>query len=387
MLDEAWQRHRAGDYASAERLYKDVLRQEPRSFAALFRLGFLYGERGAFAEAECFMGEAIALNPASAEAHFLRGSALLKLEREEEAIHCFERALALDPAIAMAWFNRAVALVVLERFGEALMSVDRSLAIAPKHADAWVTRAVALKALHRNGEAKESCDRALALNPDCIDALVSRATIFSEAKRYEEAAADLERALALDPNLDYMRGFLLYFRLRSCDWRRYDEERSAIEKGVGEGRRTIQPLMNLAVSGSPADQLQCAKIWAESECAVSPPPLLQGGRYSRERIRIAYLSEDFRVHPVAQLIAGVLERHDRSRFEITGVSLAPGDGSAMRERIARSCDRFIDVSGESDADIATLLRRSEIDIAVDLMGFTGECRPVVCSHREENRLR
>jgi predicted O-linked N-acetylglucosamine transferase (SPINDLY family) len=377
MLNEAWQRHRAGDYASAERLYKDVLRREPRSFAALFRLGFLYGERGAFADAERLMGEAIKLNPASADAHFLRGSALLKLEREEEAVHCFDRALGLDPAVAMAWFNRAVALVVLERFGEALTSVGRSLALAPNNADAWVTKAVALKALHRTAEAKESYDRALALKPDCIDALVNRATILSEAKQYEDAAADCERALTLDPNLDYMRGFLLYFRLRSCDWRLYDEQRNAIAKGLSEGKRMIQPLMNLAVSESPAEQLQCAKIWAESECAVSSPRLWQGDRYNHERICVAYLSEDFRVHPVAQLIAGVLERHDRRRFEIIGVSLGPDDGSAMRERIAKSCDRFIDASRESDADIAALLRRAEADIAVDLMGFTGKGRSAV----------
>jgi protein O-GlcNAc transferase len=381
MLDEAWRRHRAGDLEGAERLYKDVLHHEPRSYTALFRLGFLHGERGGFGEAERFMAEAITLNPVAADAHFLRGSALLKLEREAEAVNCFDRAIALDPKLAEAWFNRAVGLVVLQRFDEALASVEKSLALAPGNWDARVTKAVALKGLGRPVEAKESYDLALALNPDCIDALVNRATIFFEARQYEDAAADCERVLLLDPDLDYMRGFLLFFCLHCCDWRRYGEQCREIFEGLGDGRRVIQPLMNLAVSQSPGEQLECARIWARNECAISPPPLWQGERYRNERIRIAYVSEDFRVHPVAQHIVGVLERHDRRHFEVIGVSLGPDDGSDMRRRIEGACDRFVDASRQSDAEVANLLHEAETDIAIDLMGFTGKGRAKILPRR------
>jgi protein O-GlcNAc transferase len=379
LLAEAVQRHRAGDEAGAERLYKAVLAREPKRFDALYRLGFLYGQRGAFADAERTMGEAIALNPASADAQFLRGSALLKLKRDAEAVACLDCAVALDPKLAPAWFNRAVGLAAMQRYAEALASAERSLALAP-HANAEVTKAVALNALGRREEAKAAYDRALALDPRCIDALVNRATMASEDRRYEDAAADCEAALALNPSYEYLRGFLLFFRLNGCDWRDYEAQRDAI-LDAGEGSRVIQPLMNLAISDSPVQQLRCARVWAESECAALGMPLWRGERYRHEKIRVAYVSEDFRTHPVAQAITPVLERHDRRRFEITAVSLGPDDGSALRARIAKAAGRFIDAAGQSDAAIAALLRRAETDIAVDMMGFTGSGRSTVFGRR------
>jgi predicted O-linked N-acetylglucosamine transferase (SPINDLY family) len=98
--------------------------------------------------------------------------------------------------------------------------------------------------------------------------------------------------------------------------------------------------------------------------------LWRGERYSHDRIRIAYVSADFRLHPVATLAAGVFEHHDRSRFETIAISLGLDDGSSMRQRLEQAFNRFIDVRNRSDAEIAKLLHEMEIDIAVDMMGFT-----------------
>jgi predicted O-linked N-acetylglucosamine transferase (SPINDLY family) len=112
-----------------------------------------------------------------------------------------------------------------------------------------------------------------------------------------------------------------------------------------------------------------------------PPPLYRGERYEHSRIRIAYVSGDFRQHPLAQLMAGVFEHHDRSRFETFGVSYGPDDGSELRQRLTRGFDRFIDVAGGSDTEVAELLHREQVDVAIDLGGFTSGGRPHIFSKR------
>src|SRR5262249_46542267 len=149
--------------------------------------------------------------------------------------------------------------------------------------------------------------RALSLKPDCLDALLVRCTALFDLMRFEEAALDCERALALNPELDYMRGFLVHFRMQCCDWRDLRENERAIAEGLRNGKRIVQPFKYMMLHGTPAQQLQCARIWARSEVAAPSRRLWNGERYAHTRIRLAFLSEDFRVHPVAQLLAGVFE--------------------------------------------------------------------------------
>ncbi len=114
---------------------------------------------------------------------------------------------------------------------------------------------------------------------------------------------------------------------------------------------------------------------------VAPVPLYQGEQYSHKKIRLAYLSSDFYQHAVLSLLVGVLENHDRSRFEVFGISYGDKDKSPMRVRIERACTQFFDVREEDDVSIATLLRKLEIDIAIDLKGHVGGARPGILAHR------
>ena len=103
--------------------------------------------------------------------------------------------------------------------------------------------------------------------------------------------------------------------------------------------------------------------------------------YKHDKIRVAYVSADFRQHPVAVLIAGLIEGHSREGFEVTGISLRPEEASEMGQRMKRAFDRFIDASGMTDQDIAQLIRRLEVDIAIDLMGFTEGSRTDIFAQR------
>jgi len=124
-----------------------------------------------------------------------------------------------------------------------------------------------------------------------------------------------------------------------------------------------------------------ARVWATQKYPAAPVPLWNGDVYRHDKIRVAYLSADFRTHATALLMAGVFEAHDRARFETTAISFGADDRSAMRARLEAGFDHFVDMRDVRDAEIAQRLRREEVDIVVDLKGFTQESRPGILAYR------
>jgi predicted O-linked N-acetylglucosamine transferase (SPINDLY family) len=142
-----------------------------------------------------------------------------------------------------------------------------------------------------------------------------------------------------------------------------------------------QPFPLLALLESGLLHRKAAELYVREEGPPSHARPAIRARARHDRIRIGYFSADFRDHPVATLAAELFETHDRSRFETTAFSFGPDTQDTMRRRMERAFDRFIDVRGSSNEDIALLARSLEIDIAVDLMAFTAECRPQIFALR------
>jgi protein O-GlcNAc transferase len=331
--------HQAGRLPEAEQIYRQILKAEPRHFDSQFMLGVIYSQRGHHAEALRHIDLALKINPKSAAAHNSRGVALGKLKRPVEA----------------------------------LASFDRAIALTPDHAEAHSNRGNALRELGRLEEALSSCDRAVALKPDHAEAFNNRGNVLIGLKRQADAIASFERALEINPDFAYARGLRLLTKMQLCDWRSYAADIAQVTEGVRAGKRVSTPWAVLGQCDGPDDQLLCAQIWVRDKYPATPP-IYRGERYRHEKIRVAYLSADFRRHPTADLTARLFELHDRARFEIFGISFGPDDRSEMRARLAGSFDRFHDVAARDDREIAGLMRRLEVDIAVDLMGHTFDSR-------------
>lgn len=322
----------------------------------------------------------LAVHPQDVLAAINRGIALAELKRFPEALVSFERAISLESKNAAARYHKGTSLYALRQYGEALASLDAALTIEPAHVEAHIVRGLALQEMGRAQDALGALTQALAIRPDSVEALVNRQSLLFGMKRYEEAADDCERVLSLDPDTPNIRGYRIYYRLHICDWREVRAEENAILRRIDKGERVIQPFANIALSGTPASQFACARIWAAHECR-SQEPLWKGARYGHERIRIAYVSGDFKEHPVLKLMAGVFEMHDKRQFETLAVSLDKDDGSAIRRRAAASFDHFVEAAGKTDLEIARMLRMMETDIVVDLMGFTGKARHEIFAYR------
>jgi protein O-GlcNAc transferase len=289
---------------------------------------------------------ALTANPNDTESWRTLGRALLGLGRHKRAIACYSRALELAPQDAINWTDRASALLAMGQLAAALDDIDKALALDPQDASAWTVLAGTLL----------------------------------ESRRFAEASEASDRALTLDPGNTAAARTGIQLRLFVCDWHRRESDKRRISEGMGAGRTLITPLLHRAISDSEAEQLILARLRAKT-FRQSATVLWRGEHYRHDKVRIAYISTDLRDHVVADAIAGCFEHHDKSRFDTTAISLGPNDGSAMRRRIEAAFDRFVDVRTMSDAEVGAMLRELEIDIAIDLNGYSGHPRTGIFAHR------
>ena len=334
-----------------------------------------------FEEALQSFERARALGSADAAAHFGRGNALAGLGRPEDALAAFDTALELTPYDARILNNRGTVLARMSRHEDAVDSFSRAIIADPGDADSCKNRGDALIHLKRPAEALASYDQALGARPGYAEALYGRAHALSELKRDDEAIAAYRQLLNVRPDHPYGQGMLLHAKQTACDWR--DQERlvADVAQGVRADRNVVTPLAFLAVSEAERDNTQCARILMTDRFKPSSEPLWRGARYRHDRIRVAYLSAALGAHAVATQIAGVLERHDRSRFEIFALSYGRNDRSAMRSRLERAFERFVDIAERSDREAASEIRAMETDIVVDLTGLTARSRPGILALR------
>lgn len=195
------------------------------------------------------------------------------------------------------------------------------------------------------------------------------------------AAASFTRALALDPSFPYALGLRLINKAYICDWTEIDAELRALQAQIQRGAPVTPPWPLLTLIDSPQLQRRVTESWVT---AKFPPDGDLGPIRTypdHERIKIGYFCADFHRHPTGHLIAGLFESHHRSKFEIFAFSLRRVRDDDMHKRIVGAVDRFIDVSGDSDKDVATLSRSLEIDIAIDLNGLITNNRMGVFRYR------
>lgn len=324
--------------------------------------------------------QALAAAP-SARGLSLRGTVLLRCKRAQEALVAFDRALVLAPALAELHNNRGTALRSLKRPSEALMAYETAVRLRPAFAEVWCNVANLSLDAGKYEEALVRCDEALRIQPGFLEALNIRGTALRVLKRWSEAALTYEKILASEPLYGQAQSHLLAARASLCDWTQYGELASQIMERVDADVSASAPHPFLWICGSAAAQLKCARRFSADQFPHAAP-LWCGETYRHDRLRIAYLSADLTDHPVAHLIVGMLERHDRERFETFGVSLfCDPAGGPMRARMQNAFEHFADLSEAGDADIARWLRDREIDIAVDLTGHTRGGRLGILAHR------
>jgi predicted O-linked N-acetylglucosamine transferase (SPINDLY family) len=365
--------------AEALASYDRALTLAPDYPLAVFGRGNALAALGRPVEALSSFDQALRLEPGFAAALNARGGMLVKLKRYEEALAAYDGALRLSPRLAQAHLGRAGALLGCGDPAEALRSIDRALEHKPDYAEAFLERGHVLSELGNTQAAIEAYDRAIGCKTALATAWFSRGLALSIQARHAEAAESLRRTLEIDPAYPYARGARLHAQLQIADWSDHASSSRAIADCIERDARADFPFSFLAVCDSPALQLKCARQLSALQ-PVAPPLFARGGAHG-ERIRIAYVSADFLEHPTSYLMAGVFEQHDRRRFETFGIALREDQQSPTAQRVRAAFEHWIPASSRSEKSLARLMADLEVDIAVDLMGFTGEHRAGLFAYR------
>ena len=334
-LQHAVDAHKAGQLQKAHRLYAAILKVQPKHPDANHNTGLLTVGFG----------------------------------KIELALPFFKTALEANPSIAQFWYSHIVALIKLERLIDAKALLKQAKGKGIKGAD-----------FDQLEQKLDDANKALAVKPDNAFGYYIMGIALQEQGKLEEAIEAYNKALAIKPDYEVARTENLHQQALICDWDSIAKDANLIPE-LGTSKKHVQPFAFLSLEDFPGRHLIRAEIYAKDRYPQKTLPLRKRPSKKSKRIRIGYFSNDFKEHPVAYLIAKVLEQHNRNQFEVFGYSVYGSSSCAMRQRLEKSFDSFTDVQSLSDRDIALQVRQDEIDIAVDLNGCTQNARTGIFAYR------
>lgn len=354
--------------------------------AAQIALGLLNARNGQVDKAAACFREAIALDPASAQAHHCLGIALLDLALPEEAISALERAMSADPARAEVTAHLALALKAYGaerrqagRIAEAGDLFARAATLDPADAEAHHRHGVMSFLLHRYQDALTPLERAARLDPTSAQIHYNLGITLAALRRSEEALAAFNRALANNPDHGLARTERLFLHARECDWTAIEDDMPRVA-AMGIDGPALPPFAMLPLEDDPPRHRQRSERYiAALRLPQAPVPARPATR--PERLRVGYFSADFRNHATMHLAGRMFALHDRERFSIHGYALGAPSNDVVRRRVKRTFDAFADVDRLDDQAIAALARADGIDLAIDMMGYTESSRPGIFAHR------
>jgi protein O-GlcNAc transferase len=340
-----------GDNDSAMKYMRRALLYEPTRADLYTNLATVIKKTGNLDEATGYYQKALQFNPLYAEAHCNLGVAFQEAGRYEEAMTCYRKALEINPDYADAYYNLATALRNSGRYEEAVTYYQKTLQLNPAHAEAYNNLGVCLQEQGRYEEAMACYQKALQLRPALADSSCNLGTVFREQGKLNEALICYKHALQINANLS------------SC----YSNLLLAMNYNSSFDARTIF-----------AEHLRFAEQY-EKPLYASVNSHANDRSHSR-RLRVGYVSPDFRKHSVGYFIEPVLTFHDREQVEVFCYSdvLLPDE---FTHRIAGHTDRWQSIAGTPDQEVAEFVRRDGIDILVDLAGHTAGNRMLLFARK------
>jgi protein O-GlcNAc transferase len=350
---------------------------------ALNNLGLGYARQERFGEAIVAYRRAIKLKPDFAEAYGNLGAALARVGKSDEAIELFQRAIRIRPGYAEAYNNLAGALRSAGQFDQAILCYEKAISLKPAFAEAMNNLGLTLKDVARHEEAMGHIRRAIELRPDLADAHYNLGVTLKEQMRLDEASEALGRALQLDP---------VHFGATSAlGIVRMEQGRHAEAMELMRDSLRIRPewqihsnlclLSNYHPGLSGLEVLEEHRRWATAHGGPAGPlTAFPNDRSPQRRLRIGYVSPDFRSHAVSHFIEPILTSHDREQFDVYCYAhVASPD--PITHLLQKRADHWREIVGRSDQEIDRLIREDQVDILVDLAGHTAHNRLAVFGRR------
>ena len=386
----ALKEHKAGNLQQAELIYRKILKKQPNDIDALHLLGVLLHHQGHYDSAIKYIRKAIKLDGGFAEAYNNLGNVTRDKGLIDEAETYYQKALQINPNFAIAYNNLGNIYSEKKVPDKALLSFQRALQINPNFAEAYNNLGRVFSEKNKHDEAISCFQRALQINPNYAEAYNNLGTIYAEKKLLDKAMLSFQKALQIDPNLADAYIQLSYLMQQMCYWQELGSmtakcdalTRTALDIGA---KPAETPFMSISRRTDPNINFAIAQSWsrdiARTMARFEIPFSFDVRRSGKPKIVVGYLSNNFRNHAMAHLMLSLFGLHNRNEFKICCLSYGKDDGSYYRSRIQHDCDHFIDISGLSDDSAARCIYENQVDIIVDLNGYTTGSRSAICALR------
>ncbi len=337
----------SGDTCGAEKLFQLALHKNPDDYISLYSLGVINSARGQ-------LDIAIELFKKASEAH----------PDEEGAFH----------GLGTVLMNKGM-------WEDALTSFDKALAINPSNDGVRTNQSNVLHSMRRVTDALVTLNTGLEINPNSQKLLNNKGYILTELKQYASATKTFERLTTLNPRYENALGLLAHAKLHACDWESLDELKNRILSNVSNGFPVTQPFALMSLTDEPYVIKQCAQQFGQQRFPKKNNPLWTDEKYKHRKKRLAFLSADFREHAVGYLFQAVLDHVDSAHFETIALHSGVNDGSELYRYYKAKFDHYISAESKSAKELAEILRAYEVDIAIDLSGYTSGSLLDVLSYR------
>lgn len=356
-----------GEFEKALPYFQHFTELCPDNAQGHFNLGNAFFRQKEYGQAIENCQRALELEADHVGANNILGCSLLGQGELEQAIACFQRFIALSPDNAEGYLNLGKAFYQQNSLSQAIENFRAALKSDPDHPEANYSLGGVFANQGKFDQALPYFRRFTELAPDNADGYANLGKSFFYLHQLRPAIENFQKGLSIRPDDPATESLLFLSQFTACEWSAYTETCQELSHRIKQGALDWAPFWALDTSFSAAEQKLCAENFAKR--FPMQTPLWTGECYQHDRIRIAYVSGDFGNHPVCFLMAGVFEQHDRERFELFAISLKTKDDD-YGLRAKNAFDHFIDVSEQSEREIATLIRSLEIDIVIDLMGWT-----------------
>lgn len=348
--------------------YDQLLAIEPRNYEVWIARGNAYSLLGDYTQALLCYSKSVEINPQSAIGWNHYGLSLLNSNNITQAYDAFKNAYKLDPLNSTNITNIALIKIKDKNYQEAKYFLEKALQLNNNSFEALIGKAQCEFNLNQITEAFSLIDNAIKLNPDRAEGWFWKGCFYSNQKKYSLAVSQFEIAKKLNySHLPFLPGFLLETKIKSFDWNGLDLLLTEVKENILKGVATVQPLIFQAINLDPVLNQKCGNSFSSAFFINHVDRKISKKR--NQKIRIAYISPDFRNHPVMHLTHDIYRLHDRSKFDVLGCFLNK-ESDGYTEKVSDYFDEIFKISHLSDYEIINLLRNQSIDIAIDLAGHT-----------------
>lgn len=360
--------------------FRCVLDRQPTDLEAHMALGKALHDHKEMQQAILVYRNAIAIKPDFADAYNRLGVLLADTGDMAAAVAAYETACRINPDFAEAYNNLGNALNMQGKFNEAITAYTRSIALNPDNSDAYSNMGTALRNLGRSDEEFAAYRRAIEINPNSAVGYNNLASALSQIGKHDQAIAAYRRALEITPNDAGVEAQLLHQQQHICDFEQADLLEAASAR-LGVQTEATPPFLSLAWADRPDHQLARATLWAQTHFGkpAKVRPARPKGR--TERLKVGLFSADIRPHPMMYCLSGLLQHYDRASLEIYAYSLHRGEAGDWPKTVAGQVDHFIQAEALSDAALIACALSHELDVVVDLTGYTAGNRCSVIQTR------